>query len=123
MTRPWSELWQTVQVMEPQHDSGLWVFGIRWQSESTLRYTTMDEAMAAQTLEVTEVNEIGSVPTLKVANRADMMAFLMAGEQLIGAKQNRVLNVSIMVPAQTTLAVPVSCVEAGRWSHGSTQFS
>jgi hypothetical protein len=123
MTRPWSELWQTVQVMQPQRDSGLQVFGLRWQSESTLRYTTLDEALAAKTLEVTEVHESGSVPTLRVVNRADEMAFLMAGEQLIGAKQNRVLNVSMMVPAQTTLDVPVSCVEAGRWSHRSARFS
>ncbi|MFI5460597.1 MAG: ARPP-1 family domain-containing protein [Isosphaerales bacterium] len=123
MTRPLSELWQTVQVMEPQQDSGLQVFGLRWQSESTLSYSTLDEALAAGTLEVTEVTEGGSVPTLKVVNRADAMAFLMAGEQLIGSKQNRVLNVSIMAPAQTTLSVPVSCVEAGRWNYRSAKFA
>jgi hypothetical protein len=123
MNRPVNELLQTVHVMETQQDSGLQVFGLRWQSESALRYTTLDEAMGAGTLEVTEVSESGSVPTLKVTNKSGQMAFLMAGEQLIGAKQNRVLNVSLMVPAETTLAVPVSCVEAGRWSRGSPKFS
>jgi hypothetical protein len=123
MTQPLNELWQTVQVIEPQQDSGLQVFGLRWESKSTLNYTTMDEALAAKTLEVTEVSESGSVPTLKVVSTADVMTLLMAGEQLIGSKQNRVLNVSIMVPARTTLAVPVSCVEAGRWSYRSPKFA
>src|SRR5262249_31639557 len=123
MTQPLNELWQTVQVIEPQQDSGLQVFGLRWESKSTLNYTTMDEALAAKTLEVTEVSESGSVPTLKVVSTADVMTLLMAGEQLIGSKQNRVLNVSIMVPARTTLAGPVSCVEAGRWSYRSPKFA
>jgi hypothetical protein len=47
----------------------------------------------------------------------------MAGEQVIGAKQNRVLNVSLMVAAHTALSVPVSCVEAGRWRSRSAKFA
>ena len=98
MNRPLNELLQTVQVLEPQQDSGLQVFGLRWPSESELGYRTLDEAMTAGSLEVTEVGNSGSVPTLSVTNTSDLMAFLMAGEQLVGAKQNRVLNVSLMVP-------------------------
>ena len=123
MSFPLNELLQTVHVMEPQQDSGLQVFGLRWRSESSLRYITLDEAMSTGTLEVIEINKDGSVPTLTVKNQSDAMAFLMAGEQLIGAKQNRVLNVSLMVPAGTTLEVPVSCVEAGRWNYRSPKFS
>jgi hypothetical protein len=40
----------------------------------------------------------------------------------VGAKQNRVLNLTILAPAQATIAIPVSCVEAGRWSHQSPDF-
>src|SRR5262249_40777997 len=36
---------------------------------------------------------------------------------------NRVLNVSIMVPPSTTLQIPVSCVEAGRWLRRSAKFA
>ena len=46
----------------------------------------------------------------------------MDGEELVGAKQNRVLNLSIMAPAGQSITIPVSCVEAGRWSHSTDEF-
>lgn len=122
MSRPLTELLQTVQVAEPCEVGGLQVFGLRWQNGDSLVYRTLDEALADQTAEVSELSEGGTVPVLKVANKGETMLFLMAGEQLIGAKQNRVLNASIMVGARTELPIPVSCVEAGRWAYRSRQF-
>lgn len=113
---------QSVEVMEPQEASGLQVFGLRWQLGQGLSYRTLDEALAANVLEVTEVNDGGSVPTLKVRNKGDVMTFLMAGEHLQGGKQNRVLNASLMVAPQTELPIPVSCVERGRWGYRSSHF-
>jgi hypothetical protein len=118
-----SELLQTAKVTVSQQQSGLQVFGLQWPATPNLVYSTMDEAMSAGTLDVTEVSAEGSVPELKVQSRSDVMTFLMAGEQLIGAKQNRVLNVSLMVGAHTALSVPVSCVEAGRWRPRSAKFA
>jgi hypothetical protein len=123
MNRPLNELLLSLQVLASQQECGLQVFGLRWPLESQLGYHTLDEAMAAGTLEVTEISEGGSVRTLSVTNKSDRMAFLMAGEQLIGAKQNRVLNTSLMVGAHTALSVPVSCVEAGRWHRRSSKFA
>src|SRR5919108_137085 len=37
------------------------------------------------------------------------------GEEVVGAQQNRTFDVSALVPARSSLRVPVSCVEAGRW--------
>jgi len=113
---------QSVEVMEPQDAQGLQVFGLRWRAAESLPYKTLDEALAEGLLEVTEVNDGGSVPNLKVANKGDLMAFLMAGEHLSGGKQNRVLNASIMVAPHTELPIPVSCVERGRWAYRSGQF-
>ena len=41
---------------------------------------------------VEEVSEGGSVPNLFVENKGDIRVLFLEGEQLIGAKQNRVLN-------------------------------
>jgi hypothetical protein len=124
MARSLSELLQTISVDAPQRTPELQVFGLRWASDAGPSYSTMDEDLEAKTLEITEVSAAGWVPALKVVNRADRMVFLMAGEQIIGAKQNRVLNASLMVAPKSTLLVPVSCVEASRWhAHsGSLKF-
>ena len=112
MSSSLSERLQNVQVSEPTEAGGLQVFGLCWEQEAGLSYVTLDDGLASGLLEVTEVSSGGSVPALKVTNKGDTMAFLMAGEQLAGGKQNRVLNASIMVGARTELPLPVSCVEA-----------
>jgi hypothetical protein len=113
---------QTVQADEPVHAGNLQVFGLRWEADAGPNYITLDEGLAAGLLEVTEVGDAGSVPTLKVTNKGDAFAFLMAGEQLAGGKQNRVLNASILVAPHSELPIPVSCVERGRWAYRGPRF-
>ena len=47
---------------------------------------------------------------------------LFDGEELKGAKQNRILNTTILIAAGSSLDVPVSCTEQGRWSYASREF-
>jgi hypothetical protein len=71
---------------------------------------------------VTEVSEAGSVPFLQVANGAARPLLLLDGEELIGAKQNRILNTTVLVDAHTEVTIPVSCVEQGRWGYRGRQL-
>ena len=41
---------------------------------------------------------------------------------LTGAKQARVVNLTVLVAAFAAFTLPVSCVEQGRWSHVSDNF-
>jgi hypothetical protein len=123
MANQLAERLESIEVTQSQDAGRLQIFGLRWPGDDGLLYVTLDEAIASKALEVSEISESGRVPTLKVTNRADKMVFLMSGEQLVGAKQNRVLNASIMVPAQSELPIPVSCVEAGRWRYRSPVFA
>jgi hypothetical protein len=85
-------------------------------------YITLDDALVQKLAVITEVSEGGRVPELKFVNCGGKNIFLLDGEELVGAKQNRILNLSIMIPAWKTMVVPVSCVEAGRWHHTSREF-
>lgn len=85
-------------------------------------YLTMKEAMDNHLLTVTEVTEGGTVPELKVINGALKAVLLLDGEELAGAKQNRVLNTTILLREQSTTVIPVSCTEHGRWSYSSSHF-
>jgi hypothetical protein len=49
--------------------------------------------------------------------------FIMDSEELVGAKQNRVLNLTVLAPAGKTLILPVSCVEQGRWAYRTREFA
>ncbi len=67
------------------------------------------------------VDDGGVVAELVTHNHGDQPVLLIEGETLLGAKQDRVLNVSVLLAAKKATTVPVSCVEAGRW--GSVQPS
>lgn len=116
------EMLRRVQIQDPRSVGGLQVFGLKLPDLQPMNYSTLDEAMSRHELEVTEVTEGGSVPTLKVHNKSAHRVFLMAGEHLVGAKQNRVLNTSIMIDRHSEVPIPVSCVEQGRWSYRSRNF-
>jgi len=92
-------------------------------SEQEPFYLPLDQALGDGWAEVTEISEQGSVPQLLVRNKAPRPVFILDGEELVGAKQNRVVNLSILVPAHAVLTIPVSCVEAGRWRTRSRAFS
>ncbi len=58
------------------------------------------------------------VPMLVADNPTKDLVLLVAGETVLGGLQNRVLNVSVLLPAKSRVLVPVSCVEHGRWREG-----
>jgi hypothetical protein len=100
----------------------LTIFPLFAQAATPAEYQLADEAITASTLAVQEVGEAGTVLELLVENSGDCRVLFLEGEELRGAKQNRILNTSILVPARSKLKVPVSCVEQGRWRHTSQKF-
>jgi len=84
-------------------------------THNTAGYHTLDEAMAAKLVTVSETSG-GDVNTLVVTNNGSKPVFLMVGDLLLGGDQDRVVAESLLVDAGATdVRVPVFCVEAGRW--------
>ena len=112
-----------VRVGAPMRHESLTVFPLFAPGESRAEYLLSDEAMKTGAVTVEEVSEGGSVPTLLVVNDTNARVLFLEGEELRGAKQNRVLNTSVLVAAHSRTPIPVSCVEQGRWRYRSRQFS
>lgn len=116
-----TSLVEIVQLGEPRIDAGIAVCPLLPRRAPRTPYMTLGEALTCG-LTVSEVTEHGSVPELLVVNPLDTNVLLYDGEELIGAKQNRILNVSVLVAAGIEQPIPVSCVEQGRWSYRSRGF-
>ncbi len=82
----------------------------------------LDEAMPKKLVEIKELPG-GSVNALQLANNADKPLFLLAGEVILGGKQDRIIGSNTIIPAKTTQDVPVFCVEHGRWQGASNEFT
>ena len=83
---------------------------------------TLDEARRSGTLVIAERAQ-ATVPELVVDNRGKLPVLLLAGEILVGGKQNRVLIEDLLLPPLSGVRpLGVYCVEQGRWNEGSREF-
>jgi hypothetical protein len=111
-----------IAVAPPQRHENLVVFPLIGEGPPELPYTLLADALTAGTLTITEVGA-GTVPTLLAANKAGADVLILDGEQLIGARQNRMTNRSILLPARSEVPLPVSCMEQGRWHFTTGEMS
>ena len=118
-----SQFLKDLTVGEAIAHRNLAIFPLLGGLEGPPGYATLDGAVAAGTARVTEVSAGGSVPELSFVNSGEEAVLLLDGEELVGAKQNRVLNLTLLVPAGASVKIPVSCVEQGRWSYRSEGFT
>ncbi len=83
---------------------------------------SLDEAMRSHQLRIREVDG-GRVDALAFANASDLPVFVLAGEVILGGKQDRVVATTTVIPPHTTQTVPVRCVEHGRWNGETDEFT
>jgi ARG and Rhodanese-Phosphatase-superfamily-associated Protein domain len=87
-----------------------------------LDYLLLEDGIAHGKVRITELRTQASVPELHLDNQEDFPILVLDGEELVGAKQNRVLNLTILAPAKQSIVIPVSCVESGRWKMSSAEL-
>jgi len=86
---------------------------------------TLDEAFETKQVTIQE-NPQESVNNLTLTNKSQHPLFLLAGEVILGGKQDRIIGQNTIIASATTQVVPVFCVEHGRWDAtqtGSNEFT
>lgn len=120
--QPIAEALSSVTLGAPAQFRNLTVIPLLTPKERAPGYVLLDDALGRKLAHVTEISESGSVPELLFVNDAEDKVLLIDGEELVGARQNRILNVSLLVGGRQKVVIPVSCVEQGRWHYRSRHF-
>jgi len=79
-------------------------------------YLLFEQAVAGGAVEVHEIGS-GTVPSV-AATTKEHPVVIFAGDTITGGKQNRVINISVWLPAGKVTELPVTCLEHGRWDPG-----
>ncbi len=116
------DFFSQVRIGKPKQYENMTVYPIFALNDGKVKYLTLDEALSKKLVKITEVSEGGVVNELKVENFADVPILMLDGEELVGAKQNRTLNTTVLIKEKSETFIPVSCVEQGRWSYRSREF-
>lgn len=115
------------RVSAPYSYKNLTIFLIHGKDESSAKNVlTLQEAMEMKVLRVYETSDVNELEVENISKFYDV--FIQSGDIVKGGKQDRVLAVSIMIPARSgRITISAFCVESGRWEkrggEESGQFS
>lgn len=117
-TGPWARWLGDVEVSAAVSSGPLAVYPLNSDGQVLPRHLSLDRALAQGDIRIEEISEGGDVNRLRVENRGDLPVFIMGGEVLSGARQDRILQHDLWLPADSgPVTVSVYCVEHGRWSY------
>lgn len=106
----------TIRPLVTMSRDGLVITALEWGAAREAAYETASAAAAAGNLELREQGS-GDIPTIEAVTRTKPVV-IFAGDTVVGGKQNRIINITVWLPAAAVTAIPVSCLELGRWDTG-----
>src|SRR5205807_7681172 len=115
------------RVSAPYTYKNLTIFLIHGKDESTKgNVITLQEAMERKLFAVYETGEVNELEVENLSKEFDV--FIQSGDIVKGGRQDRILAVSIIIPARSgRVKIDAFCVESGRWTkrggEDSTKFN
>ena len=106
----------------PYTHGNLSLYVVRGGSDDRRTYLTLDQGLAARTVEVREQGaaagqDQAQVNSLEIENKSDKWLFLQAGDIVKGGKQDRtIMTDMVLAPHSKPQAIDAFCVEHGRWT-------
>ena len=99
---------ETLKVSRKQSSRNLTVIPLLASDHGDPDYLTLEEGLSQGVVIITEISRGGSVPELKLVNKSADKVFVVDGEELMGAKQNRIVNASFLIAAPSDVVPPHS---------------
>jgi hypothetical protein len=107
---------ETLKVSRKQNHRNLSVIPLLASDHGDPDYLTLEEGLSQGFVIITEISTGGSVPELKLVNKSADKVFLEDGEEVMGAKQNRIVNASFLVTALSEIVPPYSNLKEDQFS-------
>ena len=103
------------RISEPLTYKNLTIFLIHGKDQiKSGNILTLQEAMERDILIVYETSDVNSLAVENVSK--EFQVFIQSGDIVKGGKQDRVLAISILIPAMSgRIEIDAFCVESGRW--------
>lgn len=112
-----------ISFFEAEHYRNMTVIGLTIPEDNNIDLMSLQIGLDMGLVEISEIDQSGVVGKVKVKNNAVTPLLILDGEEIIGAKQNRIVNATVIIPAKSEKIIPVSCTESGRWNYKSDKFS
>ena len=106
----------SLELLESQKYRNMEVIPVRINCNGNRDYLTLKRGIKAGFVEITEC-EVSTVGTVLAKNNSNVPLILIDGDEILGAKQNRIMNRSLIIPPRASMKVSVSCTEQGRWHY------
>lgn len=100
---------ETGKLARKQSYKNLTLFPLLAPEAAAPDYLTLEQALVQNLVQVLELDQLGSVPELRILNKGKNKVLIVEGEELVGAKQNRIVNATFLVAAGPETVIPVSC--------------
>ncbi|MEO7540106.1 MAG: DUF6569 family protein [Pyrinomonadaceae bacterium] len=111
------------RISAPYTHKNLTIFLIHGKDQNTKgNIMTLQEAMERKLFVVYETSSVNELEVENLSKELDV--FIQSGDIVKGGKQDRVLAVSIIIPARSgRVKIEAFCVESGRWTKRGNEDS
>jgi hypothetical protein len=113
----------SVRLGESQKYDNMELIPLFRDDKPRIEFISLKQALAEGSVKIIETTESGVVSKLKVINKGNKRVLIIDGEEFAGAKQNRIINTTVLLRANSELIIPVSCTEQGRWNYKTPEFN
>ena len=111
----------SLELMEKQSYKNFEIVPIKTDYFAKKDFLTLKKGIEMGLVSIKEM-EHEEVNTVICKNDAVVPLLLIDGDEIIGAKQNRIMNESLLIPSKSVRNIPVSCTEHGRWRFKDNEY-